>query len=195
MICKLKYGNTNTFFIKGTKGGILIDTDYAGTLQGFFGAIKRQNIGLNDITYIIATHYHPDHIGIVSELMDYGLKLLAADCQTEYIHYSDHIFQRDPRLKYMPIDEKEITIIGCGESRGFLSALGIDGEIISTPSHSPDSISVILDSGDCFVGDLEPIEYLDAYESNEPLKNDWDKIMKYSPKRIYYAHANEKIFE
>ena len=102
MICKLKYGNTNTFFIKGTKGGILIDTDYAGTLQGFFGAIKRQNIGLNDITYIIATHYHPDHIGIVSELMDYGLKLLAADCQTEYIHYSDHIFQRDPRLKYTP---------------------------------------------------------------------------------------------
>ena len=80
----------------------------------------------------------------------------------------------------------------CQGSRKFLLEIGIRGEIVSTPSHSRDSISLILDDGDCFVGDLEPLQYLDAYESNEQLKADWDRIMSYSPEMIYYAHANEK---
>ena len=62
-IIELKYGNTNTFLIKGEYGNLLVDTDYAGTIQAFYKEIKRNNIRLSDITYVIATHYHPDHIG------------------------------------------------------------------------------------------------------------------------------------
>jgi hypothetical protein len=54
-------------------------------------------------------------------------------------------------------------------------------------------ISLILNSGECFVGDLEPIEYLAAYDQNDRLNYDWELIMYYAPKKIYYAHANEKI--
>ncbi len=54
-------------------------------------------------------------------------------------------------------------------------------------------ISLISDSGECFVGDLEPIEYLAAYDQNDRLNYDWELIMHYAPKKIYYAHANEKI--
>ena len=71
--------------------------------------------------------------------------------------------------------------------------MGISGKIISTTSHSEDSIALILDNGICFVGDLEPIEYIDAYDDNVKLKNDWKLVMSYNPKIIYYAHANEKI--
>ena len=46
---------------------------------------------------------------------------------------------------------------------------------------------------ECFVGDLEPIEYLAAYDQNDRLKYDWELVMHYAPKKIYYAHANEKI--
>ena len=74
----------------------------------------------------------------------------------------------------------------------FLASLGIEGEIIQTPSHSEDSISVILDEGVTFVGDLEPYAYLEAYDENKKLKEDWDKVMSYNPKVVYYAHANEK---
>ena len=71
--------------------------------------------------------------------------------------------------------------------------MGIDGEIISTPSHSADSVSVILDDGDCIVGDLEPIDFLGAYENNSELEKDWSRVISYKPKRIYYAHVNEKV--
>ena len=194
MISKLRYGNTNTFFIQGTSGGLLIDTDFAGTLPAFYKAIKEHSIKISDISYILATHYHPDHIGLISELMKQGVKLLLINIQKSYIHFADEIFRRDKRLEYEPINIDNSVIINCKASREFLKNIGIEGEIISTPSHSKDSISLILDNGICFVGDLEPIEYLDAYDSNIKLKSDWDLVMSYNPKMIYYAHANEKIF-
>lgn len=194
MTIRLKYGNTNTFFIRGSGGNLLIDTDYAGTMPGFYKEIKKHHIQLNDITYVFATHYHPDHIGLVSELMKKGVKLLVFDTQTQYIHFSDGIFERDKHLKYEPINAENSISLQCEEGRAFFERIGINGEIIPTISHSPDSISLIMDDGDCFVGDLEPIEHLDAYEDNIKLKEDWDRIMRYHPKRIYYAHANEKVF-
>lgn len=192
MITKIRYGNTNTFLIRGDKGSVLIDTDFAGTLPMFYRMIKTLGIKVSDITYVLATHYHPDHIGLVSELMEQGVKLLLVDTQVESVHYSDEIFAREPHLGYKPIDESEAVTISVEESRSFLKALGIDGEIISTPSHSEDSISVILDDGTCIVGDLEPFEYLAGYEDNEALSADWDTVLGFDPKRICYAHANEK---
>ena len=185
----LRYGNTNTVFLRG---GLLIDTDMAGTLQAFYRAVKSRGIRVGDIRYLLATHYHPDHMGLAGELTEMGVRLLLVDVQREYVHFSDRIFARDKRLNYRPVDESRAEIITCAGSRRFLAGLGISGEIVPTPSHSPDSVSVILDSGCCIVGDLEPSEYLDAYEDNPALQRDWELINSFSPKRIIYAHANEK---
>lgn len=188
---RLKYGNTNTFFIQGGSGGLLFDTDYAGTLPAFRKAVKQHNIAVKDIRYVLASHYHPDHMGLVSELMKQGVKLLLADVQKDFIHYSDNLFARD-KIPYSPIDETTAAVISCEESRDFLSCMGIHGEIIHTPSHSGDSISLALDDGDCFVGDLEPFEYLDAYKDNAPLRRDWEYVLSFNPKRVFFAHMPEK---
>ncbi len=192
---RLKYGNTNTFYVPGKSGGLLIDTDYAGTLQAFFRSLKMNHLELDDISYVLPTHCHPDHIGLIGELQHLGVKLLLIDKQLATVHFPDGIFRRDRHLRYVPIDEKQAAIISCGVSREFLRSIGIEGEIISTSSHSKDSISVILDCGDCFVGDLEPFEYLGGYENNLQLQKDWSLIMSRKPKRIFYAHANEKILD
>ena len=152
---KIRYGNTNTFYIDGEKGGLLIDTDYAGTLPQFFKAIKAASIEMNDISYVLCTHYHPDHMGIISELQKLGVTLLIVDVQSSSVHFADEIFFRDKRLDYKPIDEALAKMICCENSRNFLCGIGICGEIIHTPSHSEDSVSIILDDGNCIVGDLE----------------------------------------
>ncbi|MBP3809927.1 MAG: MBL fold metallo-hydrolase [Clostridiales bacterium] len=194
MLTKIKYGNTNTVLLRGDRGSILIDTDYAGTLPAFYKAIKGLGIKVSDITYVLATHYHPDHMGLISELMSLGVKLIIMETQMEHIHYSDEIYAREPDLGFKPIDESQAQVVLFEESRKFLGELGIAGEIISTPSHSADSISVLLDDGTCIVGDLEPLEYLEAYEENKALKADWDALLSAAPKRIIYAHANERTF-
>jgi len=193
MVTKLKYGNTNTYFIRGAKGSILLDTDYAGTLQMFYKEIKKNNLSLKDITYILATHYHPDHMGLVAELVNLGVKFLVMDTQVPNLHFSDKIFSRDKVLRLVPsVPEDKAEVISCKESRAFLTALGIDGEIVSTPSHSEGSITLVLDGGDCFVGDLEPIEYMDGYGKNAALQSDWEKVMNFFPRVIHYGHAPEK---
>ena len=195
MVTKLKYGNTNTYFIRGTKGSILLDTDYAGTLQMFYKEIKRNGISLKDITYVLATHYHPDHMGLLGELASMGVKFLVMDTQVPNLHFSDDIFSRDKTLRMLPsVPEDKAEVIACKDSRAFLAALGIDGEIVSTPSHSGDSITLVLDSGDCFVGDLEPMEFMDGYEENSALQSDWKKVMSFSPRVIHYGHAPERRF-
>ena len=192
---RLRYGNTNTFYIPGKPGGLLIDTDFAGTLQAFFRALKANHLELNDISYVLPTHCHPDHVGLIGELQHLGVNLLLIDKQFTTVHFPDEIFGRDKHLRYAPIDEKRAAVISCDESREFLRLIGIEGEIISTPSHSEDSVSVILDDGECFVGDLEPYEYLTGYDDNPQLENDWKLILSMNPKQILYAHANEKLLK
>ena len=189
---KLRYGNTNTFYIPGSDGGLLVDTDWAGTLPLFFKAIKTAGIEMKAITTLLVTHYHPDHMGIAGELQRLGVKLLVVDVQRLFVHASDEIFARDKHLSYRAVDESAATVISCAESRDVLKGLGIDGEILHTPSHSEDSVSLALDDGSCLVGDLEPLAYLAGYEENPALKSDWEQLMRRRPKRILYAHANEQ---
>ncbi len=188
---KLKYGNTNTYLIEGSDSNLLIDTDYAGTLNAFYKAIKQNDIKVRSIGYVLATHYHPDHMGLIGELMGQGVKLLLADAQMRYVHFSDTIFARE-RIKAVPIDETQAVVVSCEESRGFLQRMGIRGQIVHTPSHSEDSVSLVLDDGDCFVGDLEPFEYAEGYTDNTGLQRDWEKLLSFKPKRICYAHRPEQ---
>lgn len=187
----LKYGNTNTYFISG-ETGILIDTDWAGMLPDFFKEIKNSGIKIPDIGYLLITHYHPDHMGIAGELIRLGVKPLIVDVQREFIHRSDEILCRGG-AEFVPIDESGAVYISCAESREFLRGIGIDGEIIHTPGHSDDSISLILDSGTAFVGDLPPKDIIDGYNDNS-IKKSWDLILSYCPKVVYYGHANFKRF-
>lgn len=94
---KLKYGNTNTFFING----LLFDTDMFGTLGTFYKSIKQNNIQMNDIKYVICSHYHPDHMGLVSELMKQGIKLLLIDNQKDLCFVIFHALINQSILEFI----------------------------------------------------------------------------------------------
>ena len=108
--------------------------------------------------------------------------------QLPHIHFSDALFARDKHLNYRPIDAEKAIVISCAESRDFLQNLGIAGEIITTASHSADGIALILDSGEAFVGDLEPLSYIEAYEDNQHLQADWQQLLYRKAQTIYFAH-------
>jgi len=190
----LRYGNTYTFLVMGSAGNLLLDTDYAGSMPGFYRALKAYGIRLNQISCVLATHYHPDHCGLIGQLQAQGVQLLLMDAQVEAVHAPDYIFLREKR-DYIPVDPAKARILSAEGSRSFLKRLGIEGEIIRTPSHSADSVSLILDDGSCFVGDLEPPEYMEAYADHALLAEDWKKISIRHPKIIHYAHAPAREIE
>lgn len=185
MIQLLKYGNTNCYYIEGKNGSLLVDTDWAGTLQLFYSKIKELNI--KKIDYLLITHYHPDHMGIAQDIVEnMNAKLLVMDVQKDYIHSSDKIFEKDNNTKFKPINTVTI-IISCEQSRNFLKDLGIDGEIIYTPGHSEDSISLVLDQGFAIVGDLYDLNSA-ALFNDKKINDSWKKILSHNIKKIYYGH-------
>lgn len=194
MLKLLRYGNTNTFYISGGGKGLLVDTDWAGTLPAFYKALGAADVTLSDIAYVMATHYHPDHMGLIGELQELGVKLLVFDVQRDMLHFSDGIFAREKGLRYIPPEDSNAELISCADSHGFLRSVGIDGEVLHTPSHSEDSVSLVLDEGIAIVGDLDPIDVVEAYEDNALLRDCWDMIMARSPKTVFYSHANKREF-
>lgn len=187
MIDELKYGNTNTYLIKGHKY-ILFDTDWAGTFSAFCKALKSKKVELSDIEYLVVSHFHPDHMGLAGQLMEFGIKPVVFDVQKEYIHFADSIFSKEKQKEYIPIDDERIIPVKIDDSRQFLHEAGIEGEIIHTPGHSEDSISLWLDEGCLLVGDLNPLYELPLHEGTQ-IGNTWKILLRLNPKVVCYGHA------
>ena len=190
MIKELLYGNTRTYLIGGR---LLVDTDWAGTLPAYFRKLKSMGDAIGDIRYLMITHFHPDHMGIATELSELGIRLLIFDVQLPHVHFSYGIYKKENNRSYRPIDENRAYILPINESRKFLSELGISGEVIHTPGHSDDSVSLILDDGSAIVGDLPPYSSLPAID-DEKIKNSYEKIVSCGVSQLYYGHMiSEKL--
>lgn len=194
MIIELKYGNTNTYLVKGNDKYILFDTNWAGTFNMFAGAVKDKGIKLQDIEYLFISHFHPDHMGIAGQLSEYGIKVVVCDVQKDYVHSSDEIFVKGKNNDFIPIDDSKVMILELNKSRIFLQNIGIEGEIIYTPGHSDDSVSMCLDDGSLLVGDLNPLYELEMHEGTV-IGQSWAELLKKNPKKVYYGHAKTAILE
>ncbi|MEE8807602.1 MAG: MBL fold metallo-hydrolase [Lactimicrobium sp.] len=181
---ELLYGRTKCYLIDGK---LLIDTDWAGTLHAFYKCLHEKNIKISHIQYLMVTHFHPDHMGLVSQLMDAGMQFIIFDVQEPYVHVSDAVFVKQHHVFFQPIDAQKALHLCCKDSRAFLKSIGIEGEVISTPAHSQDSISLILDGGAAFVGDLYPYEMEESMQ-DPVFSESWHLIKAHHARQIYYAH-------
>lgn len=191
-ITELNYSSTNTYLIEGGNGTILFDTGWAGTFDFFCKELGELSKKVQDIDYIIISHFHPDHMGIAQEIAELGPVIVSFDVQQSFIHSSDDTLVRDKKSKYCPIRDEGVRVIAIDGSRQFLKELGIAGEIIHTPGHTDDSISLWLDEGVLFVGDLNPLYELELHKGTE-IEKSWDKLLRLNPERIYYGHAKTWI--
>ena len=75
MVTELKYSATNTYLVRGKKGLLLFDTGWAGTFPQFCRALGEAGCSLQEIRYILISHYHPDHMGIAQEIASRGPRI------------------------------------------------------------------------------------------------------------------------
>ena len=188
LIHELHYSNTNTYLIKGAEGYLLFDTGWAGTFPDFCRACGAIGIPVQSIRYLLISHFHPDHYGIAQEIADQGAEILVSEVQKPFLHSADAVFEKEQGILFVPIRDEMIRCFPVEEGREILKEIGIEGQIIHTPGHSDDSISLCLDNGVFFVGDLNPLYELELHNGTQTGES-WKKLLQLNPKTIYYGHA------
>jgi len=188
-IINLTYKLTNCYLVESSCGWIMIDTDWPDTLPHLLHLLKQHDLQTSDIKYLIVSHFHPDHAGLVQNLKDFGVNFILHENQVPFVDNLNNFFKKNPKSNYKDIVKRDNTIVSSMESRRFLKNIGIDGEIIQTPGHSDDSISLIIDGCCAFTGDLQAYSLMEAY-NDQTLKDSWRLIQDYNVKQIYPAHGN-----
>jgi glyoxylase-like metal-dependent hydrolase (beta-lactamase superfamily II) len=190
-IVNVGYDSTNYYVVATDAPRLLIDVGFPGTMPKLLGALRRVGIALGSIPYLLATHYHPDHAGLAQELKGAGLRLVALDVQRAAIPRLGRYVK--PAMGYHEIALHDNIYLAAGESRAFLRRIGLAGEIIATPGHSDDSVTLILDGGAAFTGDLTPPALADDPAS--PALQSWAAIRARGATTIYPGHGPARPVE
>lgn len=179
------YKSANYYLIDADQVCLAIDVGWPGTINDYGRQLRPTGKRIQDINYLIVTHFHVDHAGLVQELKELGVKFVLFDTQIKHIAQMETMIQK--KMDYKPINLEDNIIITLPESREFLHRIGISGEVVHTPGHSEDSISVFLNSGDVFIGDLRPENQI--MEDDFTAKTSWLKLKKLGGKRINPGHG------
>jgi ribonuclease/clavin/mitogillin len=150
-------------------------------------SLKRMDVPLKEIRYALATHYHIDHAGLAQELKLAGVPLLVLETQVAAIPLMKQWTK--PQDRYVDITLDGNVTISFAESRSRLERIGIAGEILPTPGHSDDSVSLLLDDGSTFTGDLTPLPCAGQDESGIVVAASWRLLREHGAGRIYPAHG------
>ena len=205
----IKAGITNCYIIKH-EGTILIDAGMPGEFNKFTEGLKDTGINPKEIKALIITHCHWDHIGCAKKIKDKtGAKVIVHKNEKDILTKGKPVMPPgvtrwgkilgyfiNKLSKKFSIEPTEVDIV-IGEEDYPLEEFGIKGKIVFTPGHSPGSISVALDSGDAFVGDIAmnglPLTLcpnLPIFAEDMPaVKNSWRKLIDKGVKKIYPAHG------
>jgi len=185
-IINVGYDSTNYYALEIKNGKLLVDCSWPGSLPKLSAELKRKGSSLNEIKYLLVTHFHPDHAGLAQELKDQGIKFILLECQRGFIALF-HEFFKTKTYPYVEIKPNDNLILKLEDSRKFLASLGVNGEILHTPGHSDDSVTLILDEGFAFTGDLPPRFMVS--EEDQKTQRSWDKIYQHKITRIFPAHG------
>ena len=185
-IVNVGYRSTNFWVVSAGTSRMMFDLGWPGTMGTLTANLRRMTIPLAQIRCGVASHYHIDHAGLAQELKLAGMRLLVFETQLEAIP-SMKAFTK-PQDHYLEVTTGDIVPVAFAESRSILAQIGIAGEILSTPGHSPDSVSLLLDDGSAFTGDLPPEEYPEAGDP-ELVAGSWRMLRERGAKKVYPAHG------
>jgi endoribonuclease LACTB2 len=185
-IVNVGYDSTNYYVLADRRPRLLVDAGWPGTLSKLQHQCKRMNIRLEDIPYVMVTHFHPDHAGLVQEIKRLGSKFILVEHQMPFAPMMENYLK--PEQHYTNLDLTDNVVITIQESRTFLAQLGIAGEIITTPGHSDDSVTLVLDQGVAFIGDFA-LPVTEDETLLDILYQEWEHICRLGVKTIYPGHG------
>ncbi|MFZ6013660.1 MAG: MBL fold metallo-hydrolase [Bacteroidota bacterium] len=207
-------GMINCFLIKGNKQHILVDTGLPNSEQKIFRQLTALNIRKQDVGLIIITHAHIDHFGSAGKLRQtLGIPVLAhqRDLDAYLAGRADArtLKANKPQWELFKLMIKNQTtmpftpdILLAGDDGFDLNPWGVDGKVISTPGHTPGSLSVILENGESIIMDMmasgilmgglvlsSRVKHPPFHHDLATLKGSFEKVLMFKGERYYLGHG------
>jgi hydroxyacylglutathione hydrolase len=208
-IFPVQLGLNSCYLIRG-KDVVMIDGGMPNKLNLFKREISKLKIDPSEIKLIVLTHSHFDHSGSAREIREFtGARIAVHESEKIYLENGGMIIPKGVNtygkitrpilfsiFKEIPFPKFKPDIL-ISEEPYPLSLYGIDGSIIHTPGHTFGSVSVILDSGEAFVGCMAhngfPFRFspgLPIYAQDiEAVKTCWRMLFDRGVKMIYPGHG------
>ena len=190
-VVNIGYRSTNYWVVSAGKSRLLVDLGWPGTMGRMRSNLERMDVPMEEIRFALATHYHIDHAGLGQELKNTGVPLLVPDVQVAAIPQMKTWIK--PQDGYLEIVAEGNLTFPLDQSRSILQQIGIRGEILHTPGHSDDSVSLLLDDGSAFTGDLTPPELI-GKEDPQVVAASWNLLQARGASRIYPGHGPVRPF-
>jgi hydroxyacylglutathione hydrolase len=206
----VRVGVTNTYLLRD-RGAVLIDPGSPGKAGAVLRKLQARVGEMPHIDLIVVTHAHFDHIGAARGVREAtGAPLAVHPGDVAWLRGGEAVwplgvtrwgkfirtvfgplmlsFLKPPKL------EPDLVLDDDGLD---LEAYGVTGRVVPTPGHSPGSVSVLLPSGDAFVGDLamnglpfclKPSFGIFAHQP-ERAPASWRRLLKLGVRTVYPAHG------
>ena len=185
--------STHFFLLDALGGKLLLDAGWPGSLPELASRLKAYRLDGRQIKYVLPTHFHPDHAGLVQEVKQaWGARLIVHARQVPFIPQLASIMEK--KGGYVPVQVEPGDIVLSDDSRARLKAIGIHGVVVPTPGHTDDSVSLVLDSGEAFIGDLPPPHFV-AEPTAGTVRASWQALQAAGARKCYPAHADPIALE
>ena len=205
----ISIGAFNRYLIHD-EGWILVDTGIPYTAGRVMRTLQTLGLEPRQVKLILLTHGHVDHAGSAKALQQLtGAHIAIHHRDRELLETGQVVAPRmwNPagrlldaalagitRHMRFPAAKADIVIGNDGLS---LAGFGIHGRVIPTPGHTWGSVSLLLDTGDAFVGDLGSAggwrgaapRLPPAGDDPQELVNSWKKLLAAGAATIYPGHG------
>jgi endoribonuclease LACTB2 len=192
-IVNVGYRHTNYWVTSAGRSRLLVDLGYHGGFGELRANLQRMDVPLAEIRYGLATHYHLDHAGAAQDLKNAGVPLLVIDLQLGAIPLMKRNVK--PHDDFTEIAMHDNVVIPLGESRELLARIGLAGEVLHTPGHSDDSVSLLLDDGSTFTGDLTHPAMFGEDDASAVAAASWQMLRDRGASRVYPGHGPVRALE
>lgn len=188
-VIQISYKSTNCFLLPTDNGWLMIDAGWPDTFSQLLQLLNQNDISVNEINYLIVTHFHPDHAGLTQNLKDLGTYLILHEEQVPYVSKMNQYFRKNPKENFKDITAGNTIVVSNADSRSFFQSIGLEAELITTPGHSDDSVSLVIDGTCAFIGDLPAFSTMKAYD-DLVIEDSWLMINNFHVKKIYPGHGD-----
>jgi len=192
------------------EGWILVDTGIPHTAGRVARTLQTLGVAPQQVKLILLTHGHIDHAGSVRALQELtGARVAIHHRDRELVETGrvvappmwnaagrvvDAALARITRRMHFAPVQADIVI---GDEGLSLVEFGIHGRVIHTPGHTWGSVSLLLDSGEAFTGDLGGMggwwgadpRIPPAGDDPGQIVNSWKKLFAAGITTIYPGHG------